>query len=88
MGNDYQEYVTFQVTARDGSEVEMAVVDEFDFEDKHYVVGAVVQDDTILDDGRYIYLSEIDGDDFTVKKIEKEFEYNKVAQAYLHMDEE
>lgn len=88
MGNEYQEYVTFQVTARDGSEVEMAVVDEFDFEDKHYVVGAVIQEDTIIDDGRYIYLSVIEGDDFTVKKIEKEFEYNRVAQAYMHMDEE
>ena len=38
----FEEYVTFHVTASDGSDVEMAVVDEFDFEDKHYVVGAVV----------------------------------------------
>ena len=37
-----EEYVTFHVTAKDGSDVEMAVVDEFDFEEKHYVVGAVV----------------------------------------------
>ena len=38
----FEEYVTFHVTASDGSDVEMAVVDEFDFEDKHYVVGAVL----------------------------------------------
>lgn len=87
MENEFQEYVTFHVTARDGSEVELAVVDEFDFEDKHYVVGAVVEDDTINDEARYIYLSVIDGDDFTVEKIEKEFEYNRIAQAYLHMEE-
>lgn len=87
MENKFQEYVTFHVTARDGSDVEMAVVDEFDFEDQHYVVGAVVEDDTINDDARYIYLSVIEGDDFTVQKIEKEFEYNRVAQAYLHMEE-
>jgi hypothetical protein len=85
--NEFQEYVTFHVTARDGSEVELAVVDEFDFEDKHYVVGAVVEDDTINDEARYIYLSVIDGDDFTVEKIEKEFEYNRIAQAYLHMED-
>ena len=85
--NEFQEYVTFHVTARDGSEVELAVVDEFDFEDKHYVVGAVVEDDTINDEARYIYLSIIDGDDFTVEKIEKEFEYNRIAQAYLHMED-
>ena len=87
MENEFQEYVTFHVTARDGSEVELAVVDEFDFEDKHYVVCAVVEDDTINDEARYIYLSVIDGDDFTVEKIEKEFEYNRIAQAYLHMED-
>ena len=87
MENEFQEYVTFHVTARDGSDVELAVVDEFDFEDKHYVVGAVVEDDTINDEARYIYLSKIEGDDFTVEKIEKEFEYNRIAQAYLHMEE-
>ena len=37
MENEFQEYVTFHITARDGSDVELAVVDEFDFEDKHYV---------------------------------------------------
>lgn len=88
MENEYQEYATFHITAKDGSDVEMAVVDEFDFEEKHYVVGAVVEGDTINDDARYIYLSIIEGDDFTVKKIDKEFDYNRIAQAYLHMDEE
>ena len=87
MEQEYNEYVTFTTTTKDGAEVEMAVVDEFDFEDKHYVVGAVVEDDTINDEARYIYLSHIDGDDFTVEKIEKEFEYNRIAQAYLHMED-
>ncbi|MBR2948529.1 MAG: DUF1292 domain-containing protein [Lachnospiraceae bacterium] len=87
MENNFNEYVTFTVTARDGSEVEMAVVDEFDFEGKHYVVGAVVQDDTILDDGRYIYLSKIEKDGFTVEKITREFEYKRVAEAYMEMEE-
>ena len=87
MENEFQEYVTFHVTTRDGSEVEMAVVDEFDFEGKHYVVGALVEGDEINDEGRYIYESIIEGDDFTVKKIAKEFDYNRIAQAYLHMED-
>ena len=87
MENQYNDYLTFHVTAKDGSDVEMAVVDEFDFENKHYVVGAVVQDDTILDEGRYIYRSVIDEDDFTVEKITREFEYNRIAQASMNMDE-
>ena len=87
MENEYREYATFHITAKDGSDVEMAVVDEFDFEDQHYVVGALVEDDTINDEARYIYLSIIEGDDFTVKKIEKEFDYNRIANAYLHMED-
>lgn len=87
MEQEYMEYVTFHVKAKDGSDVEMAVVDEFDYENKHYVVGAVVQGDTILDEGRYIYRSIIKGDDFTVEKITREFEYRQVAEAYMNMDE-
>ena len=84
---DEAEYVTFHVTAKDGSDVEMAVVDEFDFENKHYVVGAVVKDDEIDDSGRYIYRAVGEGDDFTVKKITREFEYNRVVEAYMEMEE-
>ena len=86
--NEFNEYITFQVIAKDGSEVEMAVVDEFDFEGKHYVVGAVIKDDTIQDDGRYIYRSVIEGEDFSVAKITREFEYNRIAQAYMEMEDE
>lgn len=87
MENEFNEYLTFHITAKDGSDVEMAVVDEFDFENKHYVVGAVVKDDTIMDDGRYIYESIVNGDDFTVEKIKREFDYNRIAKAYIEMEE-
>ena len=87
MEKEFDEYITFHVTALDGSDVEMAVMDEFDFEDQHYVVGAVVKDDTILDDGRYIYQSVINADGFTVEKIKREFDYNRIAKAYMEMDE-
>ena len=88
MENNFEEYVTFHVTASDGSDVEMAVVDEFDFEDDHYVVGAVIKDDTIDDEGRYIYKSVIKGDTFIVEKIKREFDYKRIAEAYMSMDEE
>lgn len=88
MENGYNEYVTFEITAKDGSKVEMAVVDEFDFEGDHYVVGAVIEGDTINDDGRYIYRSVVNGDDFTVEKIKREFDYRRIAEAYLSMEDE
>ena len=88
MENNYQEYVTFEITTKDGTKVEMAVVDEFDFEKEHYVVGAVIEGDTINDDGRYIYRSIMNGDDFTVEKIKREFDYRRVAEAYMNMADE
>ena len=87
MENAYKEYVTFEVTTKDGSVVEMAVVDEFDFDGDHYVVGAVIEGDTINDDGRYIYRSIMNGDDFTVEKIKREFDYRRVAEAYMKMED-
>ena len=86
MEKDFNEYITFHVTAKDGSDIEMAVMDEFEYDHKQYVVGAVVEDDTILEDGLYIYRSLIEGDDFKVEKIEKESEYKKIAEAYMEME--
>lgn len=88
MEKDFNEYITFHVTSKDGADVEMAVVDEFDFENKHYVVGAVVEDDTINEEGLYIYRSVIEGDDFKVEKIAREFDYKRIAKVYMEMDEE
>jgi len=89
MAVEYNEYVTFEVTTKTGDTVEMAVVDEFDFENKHYVVGALIKDDEIVDDGRYIYKYVMkDGDDdFKVEKITREFEYNRIAEAYMSMED-
>ena len=88
MEKDYNEYVTFTVTDKNGNEVEMAVVDEFDFEEEHYVVGAVIEDDMIIDDAQYIYRAAIEKEGFTVEKIRREFDYNRIAEAYMEMEEE
>ena len=87
MDNELREYAIFTVKTKDGSEVEMAVVDEFEFEKKHYVVGALIENDTISGEGRYIYKLIDKGDDFTVEKIRREFEYNRIAEAYMSMEE-
>lgn len=86
MSEQLQEYVTFHITARDGSEVEMAVVDEFDYKKKHYIVACVVKDDTIDESGQYIYQAVINGDDFKAVKITNAIEYQKIAEAYMEMD--
>ena len=65
----------------------MAVMDEFDFEHKHYVVGAVIEDNTVKEDGLYIYRAKIKENDFTVEKITNHVEYEKISRAYMEMDE-
>jgi hypothetical protein len=80
------EYVTFHVTARDGRDVEMAVVDEFDIENRHYVVGSVVEDDEIKADGQYIHRCHIEDDDFTVEPILDPKEFDRVSRAYMKLN--
>lgn len=87
MEQEYREYVTFQVTARDGRQVEMAVVDEFDFENKHYVVACVVEEDAIKEDGQYIYRAIVKDDDFAVEEIRNAIDYKRVVDAYLDLDD-
>ena len=60
---------------------------QFEFENKQYVVGAVIEGDTINDEGRYIYEADVKDDELVVKKIAKEFDYNRIANAYLHMED-
>lgn len=87
MTEEYQEYVTFKITARDGSEVEMAVVDEFDYKKKHYVAACAVKEDTLDESAQYIYQAVMAGDDFKAVKITNAIEYQKIAEAYLQMDQ-
>lgn len=87
MSTEFQEYVTFHIIAKDGSDVEMAVVDEFDYKKKHYVVACVVNDDLVDESGQYIYQAIIDGDDFKVAKITNAIDYRKIAEAYMEMDQ-
>lgn len=53
MEKDYDEYVTFNVTTKDGL---------------------------------YIYRSNMEKDGFRVEKISREFEYKRVAEAYMEME--
>lgn len=85
MTDDIKEYVTFTVQNRAGQEIEMAVMDEFEFEHRQYVVGALIENDTINEDGLYIYRAIMKDDDFTAVKIADPKEYKDVIAAYASM---
>lgn len=81
------EFVTFETTTRDGETVEMAVVDEFEFEKKNYAACAKVVNDEIDMDGLYLFKIIGDDDNFTAEKIADEDEYAKVSKAYLELED-
>lgn len=85
---EFQEFVTFYVTDKDGNEVEMAVIDEFDYDHKHYVVSVLVEGEEINLDGMFIYKAKVMEEDFQVEKITDFKEYEEISNAYLKMDRE
>ena len=85
MDNEFREYITFVVNTRDCDEVEMAVIDQFEFENKSYVAAALVEGDTVSDEGCFIYRIKVGEDDFKVEKITNQIDYNRIAEAYMEM---
>lgn len=86
MQEEFREYATFTTTNKEGNEIEMAVMDEFEFEHKNYVVGALIEENTIQEDGLFIFRVKEIGEDIQVEKISSQTEYQKIAQAYMEME--
>jgi hypothetical protein len=82
------EYDTFTYELN-GKTMEWAIIEEFDFEEKTYIVCQEVLGDTLSDEGLYLFESvENVGEEITVKNIETEEEYNRVVDAYCALTEE
>lgn len=81
--NELEQYVTFTTETSTGDTVEMAVLSEFEFENKEYVAAGLVEGDAIQE-GVYIYKVK-DSEEFAVEKLRNKFEYDKVSKAYLEM---
>ena len=85
MDNEFREYITFVVNTKDGEEVEMAVIDQFEFENTGYVAAALVDGDTVSDEGCFIYRVKVGEDDFKDEKITSQVDYKRIAEAYMDM---
>ena len=86
MQDELKEYTTFTTTNKDGEEIEIAVVDEFEFEHKNYVVGALIENDTVNEEGLFIFRVKVTKEDFIIEKITNKEDYQKIAQAYMEME--
>lgn len=88
--SEMQEFVTLTVHASDGREVELAVVDEFDYGKKHYVVGSLVEGDEVSSEGVYIY-EYVPGntdEEFSVKPITSKTAFREISEAYQELQDE
>ena len=86
--DEIKEFATFFITSSEGEEIEMAVIDEFEYDKKSYVAAARVVGDGIDEKGIYIYRVKVGEDDFQVSKITNKFEYEHVVQADMYMAEQ
>lgn len=86
MEENMQEYITFMVKTEDGTELELAAIDEFEFEHKNYVIGAAIHDDMIDEEECYIYKVKTGTEEFEVEKIRNQYEYDRITRAYMEME--
>ncbi len=85
MSNEFkeqmEEYTTFVIKLSDGKDHEFAIVEEFDFEEKHYILVSEVKGDEITE-GVYLMRGEDIGEDFHVEEIKDKDEYARAVAAY------
>lgn len=82
--DDFQVYDTVMITISDGSEKEFAIIEEFDLEEKHYIVVSPVAGNQVQE-GLYIYGAVVSGEELEVSRIEDEAEFAKVSAYYENL---
>lgn len=82
--DDFQVYDTVMIPVSNGAEKEFAIIEEFDFEEKHYIVVSPVEDNQVQE-GLYIYRAVVSGEELEVSRIEDAEEFEKVSAYYEKM---
>lgn len=75
------EYDTFTYELN-GKEMEWAIIEEFEFEEKPYIVCQEVIGDSLSDEGLYLFEGVMEGEEITVRNIDSEEEYNRAVDEY------
>jgi len=75
------EYETVMIPLLSGKEQEFAIMEEFDLDEKHYIVVSPVINDEIQE-GFYIYRSVSLGEELEISRIEDEAEFARVTEYF------
>ena len=71
-------YDTVMIPLSDGQEQEFAIIDEFDYEEQHYIVVSRVLEDEIQD-GLYLYRASETEEGLKISRIEDEEKFVQVS---------
>ena len=78
---EYKEYDTVMIRLSNGRDQEFAIMDEFDFEENHYiVVSAVINEE--IQEGLYIYRAVESDGELEISRIENAGEFERVSAYY------
>ena len=77
----FQEYDTVMIPLSSGKEQEFAIMEEFDLDEKHYIVVSPVMNDEIQE-GLYIYRTITVGEELEISRIEDADEFARVTEYF------
>ena len=72
----------------EGGEDEYAILDEFEFEGKKYMVLSIIEADDTLGEDEYLYEYTENGDDIELSTIDDDEEFDRVSTYYESLMEE
>lgn len=79
---------TVMIPLEDGTDMECAILDEFELDGKLYMVLAEIDEEGLIDEEEFFYNYEEDGEDVILNYIDDEEELKQVSAAYEKLCEE
>lgn len=84
---EMMEFETFTLTMEDDTEQDFAIIDEFEFEDKMYMIASPINGD-LVEEEMVMFRFREDGEAIIVEYIDDDEEHDRAADAYAAMCEE
>ena len=81
----YFEIDTIMIPLEDGSEMECAIMDEFEAEGRNYMVLSPIEEGDEIGEDEYLYRYEEDGDDVILSYIDDDEEMERISELYAEM---
>ena len=76
---------TVSIPLEDGTDLECAILDEFEVEGINYMVLAPIEEDDMIGEETYLYRFHEEGEDVILDYIDDEEELNRISDIYDQM---